>query len=246
MYLQRAKQTFTAAFGLLSLSVTLYALVKFILFTSKPIQRHQQWKSQELKVAVRQLLNNMIWLVVFILQHSFQRHENVKKLWQKIGLKTIERSAYNLLSSVILLVRLPGRFMVINQIKLNVQISFQQLVQSWSFVEKWTLWSISVTTYSPIWWILVVSHSILWMIIAFGSLLMDLPEMLGIKQIYYDIQGLNEPFAYKARSLSRLLSNIRHPSYVGFSLIFWITNLMRQGISRAHYAIKLSTSSSPF
>lgn len=56
---------------------------------------------------------------------------------------------------------------------------------------------------------------------------MDLPEILGIKQIYYDIQGLGEPFLYKARSLSRLLSNIRHPSYVGFSLIFWITNLMR-------------------
>lgn len=56
---------------------------------------------------------------------------------------------------------------------------------------------------------------------------MDLPEIFGIKQIYYDIQGLNKPFSYKARSLSRLLSNIRHPSYVGFSLIFWITNLMR-------------------
>lgn len=56
---------------------------------------------------------------------------------------------------------------------------------------------------------------------------MDLPEILGIKQIYYDIQGLNEPYLYKARSLNRLLSNIRHPSFVGFSLIFWITNLMR-------------------
>lgn len=72
-----------------------------------------------------------------------------------------------------------------------------------------------------------MSHSVLWMIIAFGSLLMDLPEIFGVKQIYYDVQGLNEPFSYKARSLGRLLSNIRHPSYVGFSLIFWITNLMR-------------------
>jgi hypothetical protein len=122
---------------------------------------------------------------------------------------------------------LPGRKLVINQITLNVQISFQQLVQNWSLVGRWTLWSVSAPTYSPVWWILVTSHSILWMIIAFGSLLMDLPELLGVKQIYYDIQGLAEPFLYKARSLSRLLSNIRHPSYVGFSLIFWITNLMR-------------------
>lgn len=105
MYLKRAKQTLSAIFGLLSLTVTLYALVKFILFTSKPIQQQQtSGKSQELKVAVRHLLNNTIWLVVFILQHSFQKHESVKKMWEKVGLKTIERSAYNFVSSLILLV----------------------------------------------------------------------------------------------------------------------------------------------
>lgn len=129
MVLQRVRQAFCAMFGLLSLLVTLYALVKFILFTSKPKQQQQQGKlSQETKVAVRYLVHNAIWLVVFILQHSLQKHENVKKLWAKIGLATIERSAYNLLSSLILLVRLfalPGRcFMVINQISLNVKISF--------------------------------------------------------------------------------------------------------------------------
>lgn len=129
MYLKRAQQSFCAAFGFISLTVTLYALVKFILFTSTPLQerkQHLDGKSQELKVALRHLVNNAIWLVVFILQHSFQKHDNVKALWRKIGLQSIERSAYNLLSSLILLVglfiihALPGRFTVINQIKLNV------------------------------------------------------------------------------------------------------------------------------
>jgi hypothetical protein len=105
MYLKRIKQTFSAAFGLLSLIVTLYALVKFILFTSTPSEEQQfAGKSLELKIAARQLVNNTIWLVVFILQHSFQKHESVKKLWEKIGLKTVERAAYNLLSSLLLLV----------------------------------------------------------------------------------------------------------------------------------------------
>lgn len=126
MYLKRTKQSFCAIFGLCSLTITLYALVKFILFTSKPLQQHKQHldgKSQELKVAIRHLMNNAIWLVVFILQHSFQKHENVKALWKKIGLQSIERSAYNLFSSFILLVSflfmlaLPGRFVIINQIK---------------------------------------------------------------------------------------------------------------------------------
>ena len=111
MYLVRIKQTFCATFGLLSLMVTLYALGKFILFTSKPLQKQKSssssldGKSQELKVAVRHLVNNTFWLVVFILQHSLQKHDNVKKLWNKIGFQTIERSAYNLVSSFILLVR---------------------------------------------------------------------------------------------------------------------------------------------
>jgi hypothetical protein len=127
MYLIRLKQGFNVAFGAISLIVTLYALGRFILFTSKPIhqQQKQYGKPQELKVAVRHLLNNTIWLVVFILQHSFQKHESVKKLWQKIGFKTIERSAYNIVSSLLLLVRKfapPGRLMVINQVRLNVQI----------------------------------------------------------------------------------------------------------------------------
>jgi hypothetical protein len=104
MLVQRARQAFCAAFGLLSLVVTLYALVKFILFTSKPNQQKVK-PSQELKVAVRHLVHNAIWLVAFILQHSLQKHENVKKLWAKLGLATIERSAYNLCSSLILLVR---------------------------------------------------------------------------------------------------------------------------------------------
>jgi hypothetical protein len=100
-------------------------------------------------------------------------------------------------------------------------------VTNWTVVGKWTVWSFNSPAYSTSWWILVIAHSMLWLIIAIGSLLMDLPELLGVKQIYYDIQGLNEPLFFKARSLNRLLSSIRHPSYVGFSLIFWITNLMR-------------------
>jgi hypothetical protein len=101
------------------------------------------------------------------------------------------------------------------------------LIQSWQIVERWTLWNIVTDSHSTIWWIFVIIHSLLWVVIALGSLLMDLPEIFGIKQIYYDVQGFNDPLMYKARNLSRLLTSIRHPSYIGFFLIFWITNLMR-------------------
>lgn len=107
MIVKRVKQTFCAILGLISLTVTLYSLVKFILFMSKPME-HVKLSSgketDEWKVALRHLLHNSIFAVVFILQHSFQKHPNVKSFWEKIGLKIAERSAYNLVSALILLV----------------------------------------------------------------------------------------------------------------------------------------------
>jgi hypothetical protein len=108
MLLKRVKQTFCAIFGVISLFVSIYSLVKFILFLSKPTgEVNLTGKSEELKVALRHLLHNSIWIVVFILQHSFQKHPKVKLFWEKIGLKIVERSSYNLMSALILLVRLP-------------------------------------------------------------------------------------------------------------------------------------------
>lgn len=208
MYLNRAKQVFCAIFGLLSLSITLYSIVKFVTFISTVASINDgviSNESLELKFVVRALLNNSIWLILFILHHSFGKHENVKKFWHKIGLKTLERSAYNVISSYILL----------------------QMVERWIAVNKWTLWGFEIKEYSAFWYMYILSHSVFWLIIFGGSLLMDVPEILGIKQIYYDIKGLNHPSLYKAIQHNHLLSNVRHPSYIGFSLLFWITNLMR-------------------
>lgn len=102
--LLRMKQTFCVIFGVISLLVTLFSLVKFILFVSKPTDGANLTGKSEAKVALRHLLHNSIWIVVFILQHSFQKHPKVKLFWERIGLKILERSSYNLVSALILLV----------------------------------------------------------------------------------------------------------------------------------------------
>lgn len=208
MYLKRAQQIFSATFALLALSVTLYSVVKFITFISLPKVTNGVTgisSSTEWKYTVRAMFNNSIWLVLFILHHSFGKHEILKKLLEKIGLKTLDRAAYNVISSLILI----------------------QLVERWIDVNKWTLWSFAIKDYSPVWFIYVLTHAILWLIIFGGALLMDVPEIFGMKQVYYDIMGLHDPSFYKAIPHNRLLTHIRHPSYIGFSLLFWITNLMR-------------------
>lgn len=210
MYVKRAQQLFSVLFTLFALSITLYSIGKFIIFVSLPkngVIRNESGNeaSSEWKFTIRALLNNSIWLVLFILHHSFGKHENVKKLWERVGLKNLDRAAYNVLSSYILL----------------------QTVEKWIAVNKWTIWSFSVKDYSPIWYIYILTHTVFWFIIFGGSLLMDVPEILGLKQVYYDVKGLNDPSLYKAIPHNRLLSHIRHPSFIGFSLLFWLTNLMR-------------------
>lgn len=204
MYLKRAQLAFSVIFALFALSLTLYSFGKFICFVSSPKGVTGKYSSGWI-YTFRALFNNSIWIVLFILHHSFGKHENIKKLWEKIGLKTLDRASYNVLSAYILL----------------------QLCERWMPVSKWTLWSFAIKDYSPIWYIYVLTHSIFWLIIFGGSLLMDFPEILGLKQVYYDVKGLNDPSLYKAIPHNRLLSHIRHPSYIGFSLLFWITNLMR-------------------
>jgi hypothetical protein len=209
MYLKRAQQIFSAILALFALSVTLYSVGKFMIFTSLPKKTNNGVtgisSSSEWKYTLRALFNNSIWLVCFILHHSFGKHEIVKKSLEKIGLKTCSRAAYNLISSFILI----------------------QLVEKWTCVNKWTIWSFAIKDYSPTWYIYILSHSALWLIIFFGALLMDAPEVFGMKQVYYDIKGLHDPAYYKAIPHQRLLTHIRHPSFIGFSLLFWITNLMR-------------------
>lgn len=209
MYVKRAQQLFSVLFALFSLSITLYSIVKFIIFVSLPknngvIAAGDEEKT-EWKFTIRALLNNSIWLVIFILHHSFGKHELIKNLWEKVGLRNLERSAYNVLSSYILL----------------------QMTEKWIAVEKFTIWSLNIKAYSPIWYIFILTHAVFWFIIFGGALLMDVPEILGIKQVYYDVKGLNDPSIYKAIPHNRLLSHKRHPSFTGFSLLFWLTNLMR-------------------
>jgi hypothetical protein len=44
---------------------------------------------------------------------------------------------------------------------------------------------------------------------------MDLAELLGIKQVYYEINDLAPPLSYKSVPLKRLFSHVRHPSFIG-------------------------------
>lgn len=68
---------------------------------------------------------------------------------------------------------------------------------------------------------------------------MDLGELLGIKQTYYDLHNYLEPIAYKSLELRNLYTHVRHPSFVGFTLILFATNVM--SLDRLLLAVLLTT-----
>nr|CAH0102071.1 unnamed protein product [Daphnia galeata] len=63
-------------------------------------------------------------------------------------------------------------------------------------------------------------------ITSYCSVLLDLPDLIGIRQIYYFCLNLTEITDLKSTELQRLYSHKRHPSYVGILILLWVTPLM--------------------
>lgn len=111
------KQVVSSVFSIAAVLLTFFAVGKFIIFTSNPAQvsgANVSIKNQlqllfknkiSLTISCRNLMLNCVWMILFILQHSLQKTETVKRFWARFHLEIIERTAYNLLSAYFLLVR---------------------------------------------------------------------------------------------------------------------------------------------
>lgn len=69
-------------------------------------------------------------------------------------------------------------------------------------------------------------HGLCWATILFGSILMDLPELIGVIQIYCKVKEIPEPLLTKTAEYRRLLGHIRHPSFIGITIVLWCVNIM--------------------
>lgn len=101
------------------------------------------------------------------------------------------------------------------------------------------LWQFDVDESSVLWWTFVITHVLCWAIIYGGSIIMDLPELLGVKQAYNSLNDCLDPIAYKAVQLRNLYSHVRHPSFLGLTIILFATNVM--SIDRLILAVLLTT-----
>lgn len=100
-------------------------------------------------------------------------------------------------------------------------------MNKWQSVPTVALWNINLKQNGALHWAYLGIHAISWIIIYGGSVIMDFPELTGVKQVYYDLNKLLSPIKYKSQDLIRLYEHVRHPSFIGFTAILWFQNVMR-------------------
>jgi len=132
---------------------------------------------------------NMVLLCVFILQHSLMKRLHLTDKLQNSGLAHLERSFYVGSTNICLLF----------------------LINFWS-TSSTLLWQLDFDTRIFSW-----VHFLSWGLIYCSALLLDLPELLGLRQIAEHCQ-LSQLVKSDA-SLSRLYSHMRHPSFSAITIV---------------------------
>lgn len=199
--------------SLLSFLSVFYSVGKLGVFLATPVIRQRNHQNVplttllndggKLKATLFSLCFDGVWVILFVVQHSAMKAEVVKRFWRKLELEMAERSVYNIATSYCLLI----------------------LLKNWKSTQS-NLWFVDVESSPTLWWTYVSAHIVSWIVIYGGSLLMDLPELVGLKQVYYDVNDLAPPMSYKSRELRSFYGRMRHPSFVGLSVVLWITNCM--------------------
>jgi len=147
------------------------------------------------------LLVNLLLLGLFAVQHSVMARPAFKSAWTKIVSKSIERSTYVLLSSLLLFLLFwqwrPMAAIVWDVPESGARMALQGLC--------WAGWLIALLS------TFMVSH---W-------------DLFGLRQVFLDLQGrAYRPPGFKVFALYRL---VRHPLMLGFIVAFWATPTMSLG-----------------
>ncbi|XP_051949452.1 nurim [Xyrauchen texanus] len=152
-------------------------------------------------VVLKSVAVDILLLVLFSVQHSLLAWAPVKRACQNV-LGVLSRTMYCFTTAI----------------ALQILMRFWQPVTSAP-----CLWSVQNAPWD-IWFPLIcfIVHFLCWAIICSILLIFDYPELLGIKQVYYDILGLGDPLSLKSPRAQRLFSHLRHPVCVELLMVLWV------------------------
>ncbi|KAF7272542.1 nurim homolog [Rhynchophorus ferrugineus] len=143
------------------------------------------------------LLKDMMLLSIFVIQHSVMATNKFKTIVNKFGLSDLSRCLYSIATAHTLLF----------------------IVKHW-LISDILVWKFSIN-YKSLYWCYFGVHCAAWIIIYVANICTDVTELFGLKQVYYSLINLPDPNNRKSYKLRMLTTHMRHPSFLGFLIIFW-------------------------
>lgn len=147
------------------------------------------------------LIVNVLLLGLFAAQHSIMARPGFKRWWTRLVPKSVERSTYVLLASLVLIA----------------------LYWHWKPMPE-IVWSVE----SPLW--IGVIQGVFWLgwaVLLISTFLINHFELFGLSQVFARLSNKNlAPPVFRTPLFYKW---VRHPIYVGFLLSFWAVPTMTQG-----------------
>ncbi len=158
---------------------------------------------------IQGLLIDVTLLTIFALQHSIMARQQFKAWWTQFIPQPMERSTYVLLSSLALIL----------------------LFWQWQPIGI-IIWDIN----SLVGQIILYSLFALgWFIVIISTFLINHFDLFGLRQVYLYLQC--KEYTHLEFKTPVLYQYVRHPLYVGWLLVFWMTPMM----TVAHFIFALMT-----